>query len=133
MRGGSLSGLRSRLLRSSMDKVKRGPKLLEEYVGRIVGRYPRSTIMLFGSRALERHLPHSDYDVAVVLEEVGDKLSVVEELRRLKPRGLPLDLIVLQVDELSDPLTSKMLEGSKVLYDGLSLTASSQRDVCLRP
>ncbi|GEM_PF-344679 len=133
MRGGSSSGLRSKLLRSSTNKVKARPKLLQEFVERISERHPDSTVILFGSRALGRHLPYSDYDVAVVLREVDDRFTAIEELRRLKPRGLPLDLVVFQVDELSDPLTSKMLEGCKVLYDGLKALQGNSRQPHFSP
>lgn len=59
--------------------------------------------------------PWSDYDIAVFLERVGDRLAAVEEIRSLKPRGLPLDLVVFQVDELSDPLVRGMVKECKVL------------------
>ncbi len=83
-------------------------------------------MILFGSRSAESHLPYSDYDVMVILEEVSDKLATIEELRRMKPRGLPLDLLVFQMDELSDPLVSNMLEKCKVLYDGLEASRRLQ-------
>jgi len=116
-----LSGLRKRFLKSRARKIKEEDRLLREYVKEISGRYPKSAILLFGSRARGDHLPYSDYDVAVVLEKIEDKLALIEELRRLKPRGLPLDLLVFQVDELSDPLISGMLKKCRVLYDGLGI------------
>jgi len=127
MRGRSLGGLRRRLLRSSAERLRRGDELLREYVRRLSQRHPESTVLLFGSRARGSHLPQSDYDVAVVLREAGDRLAAIEELRRLKPRGLPLDLVVLETSDLSDPLVSKMLEGCRVLYDGLGLFSQGRR------
>ena len=121
MRRRSSNGLRGRLLRSRREKVSKGDELLREYTRRIAERYPESAIILFGSRAKGRPLPYSDYDVLVVLKNVNDKLSAIEGLRRLKPRGLPLDLLVISAGELNDPLISAMLKGSKVLYNGLGL------------
>lgn len=118
---GSSSGLRRRLLRSRARKLRNERKVLHKYIEILSKNYPRSTVVLFGSRARGDELPYSDYDLAVILDKVGDRISLVETLRRLKPRGLPLDLIVIQVDELSDPLTSTMLSGCTVLYDGLKI------------
>ncbi len=117
----SSGGLRGRLLRSSSEKLKRRDDLLASYVERIVETYPRSVVVLFGSRSRGEELPHSDYDVAVILKSVRDKLSTIEELRKLKPRGLPLDLLVFSVDELSDPMVKKMLRGCRILHNGLGI------------
>jgi len=97
--------------------------LLREYVEKISRKYPKSTIILFGSRARGDYLPYSDYDLVVVLQEVDDKISTIEEFRRLKPRGLPLDLLVIRVDELSDPLILKMFRKCKILYNGLKINS----------
>ena len=119
MPGGSSSGLRRRLLRARRERVKQWSELLALYVERIKSLYPRSRIVLFGSRARGDELPYSDFDVAVILDEPGDKLRLAEELRKLKPRGLPLDLLVLSSEELKDPPVACMLKGGRVLYDGL--------------
>ncbi len=91
------------------------------FVERVRERYPHSTILLFGSRARGDNLPYSDYDVAVILERVEDRLREAEELAKLKPSRLPLDLVVLEPGDLQDPLIAKMLTPCKVLYDGLGL------------
>ncbi|OYT27558.1 MAG: DNA polymerase subunit beta [Thermofilum sp. ex4484_82] len=117
------SGLRRKLLKSRARKIREGDKLLREYVEKISRKYPKSTIILFGSRARGDYLPYSDYDLVVVLQEVDDKISTIEEFRRLKPRGLPLDLLVIRVDELSDPLILKMFRKCKILYNGLKINS----------
>ena len=95
--------------------------LLQEYIRRLVREMPMSTILLFGSRARGDFVPYSDYDIAVILRSVNDKLKVIERLRRLKPEGIDLDLIVLSVDDLRDPLIRSMLSDRKILHNGLSL------------
>jgi len=116
---GSSSGLRRRLLRARRERVRGWSELLALYVERIKSLYPKSQIVLFGSRARGDELPYSDFDIAVILDEPGDKLRLTEELRKLKPRGLPLDLLVLNSEELKDPLVACMLKGGRTLYDGL--------------
>jgi len=117
----SLHGLRRRLLKHAMTKKMNEEQLLIEYIERIKRNYPRSTIILFGSRAKGRQLPYSDYDIAVVLENIDDKLEMTIKLRRLKPHGLDLDLIVLDKRELEDPMIKAMLGEKRILYDGLSI------------
>ena len=68
-----------------------------------------------GPRITEAIEPFTD-----VIEE-EDKVRIVEELRRMKPRGIDLDLIVLSSDELDDPLVREMIREALVLYDGLNL------------
>ncbi len=117
----SLSGLRSRLLKYLSEKKRKSGELLQEYVRRLKEVVPNSVIILYGSRARGEQLPCSDYDVAVILENIEDKVKVTEELRRVKPRGLDLDLIVLSVDELSDRVVQEMLKNSIVLHKGINI------------
>lgn len=72
-------------------------------------------VLLTGSRARGDALPYSDYDVIVVIPDNSDKLSLVEELRRLRRRSFPLDLIAIHESELRDPLYSEMLRNSMKL------------------
>ncbi len=106
--------------------------MLEEYVGVLSRVYSRSTVVLFGSRARGESLPYSDYDIMVVLEEVGDKLSEAMCVYSLKPRPLPVDVVVVGVDELGDPIIMRMLSrGCVIIYDGLGLGEAELR-VCRR-
>ncbi len=117
----SLDGLRRKLLNSRKRKILLQEKLLQCFVKRIISEYSETAILLFGSRAISTHMPYSDYDIAVIFEKVDDKISLIEKIRKLKPRGLSLDLIVFEKDELSDPLIAKMLEKAKILYDKLGI------------
>ncbi len=121
MPGGSSHGLRARLLRKRAERLRESKSLLEEYVRRIAGMSPNVTVVLYGSRALKSHNPYSDYDLMIIARTVEDPLMDIERYRRLKPRGLSLDLTVIGLEDVDSPLVSKMLEGSIILYDGLSL------------
>ncbi len=57
----------------------------------------------------------------VTVERADDKLKLLENMRRLKPHGISVDLLVLGVDELDDLVIAKTLEKSKILYNGLNL------------
>ncbi|MEM1929361.1 MAG: nucleotidyltransferase domain-containing protein [Thermofilaceae archaeon] len=120
MRKKSLSGL-SEYLRWRAELLKRQNELLDEFVKNVAERLGRCAVLLFGSRARGNHLPYSDFDIAIVVEEAVDKLSLIEELRALKPRGLPLDLIILEREDLKSPVVKKMLEGAIIVYDSLQL------------
>ncbi|MEM0335843.1 MAG: nucleotidyltransferase domain-containing protein [Thermofilum sp.] len=121
MRRESSSGL-SEYLRWRAELLKRQNELLNEFVERVVERLGKCAVLLFGSRARGNHLPYSDFDIAVVVEEAVDKLSLIEELRALKPRGLPLDLVVFGREDLENPVVKKMLESAIVLHDSLQLS-----------
>jgi len=99
------------LLRILSESVSKGDELLREFVSRVSSEYPGSTIVLFGSRARGDYMPYSDYDVAVVFRKVTDERELMLRIRSLKPGGLPLDLLVLSVDDLSDPVIREMLKG----------------------
>ncbi|MEM1909188.1 MAG: nucleotidyltransferase domain-containing protein [Thermofilaceae archaeon] len=120
MRKKSLSGL-SEYLRWRAELLKRQNELLDEFVKNVAERLGRCAVLLFGSRARGNHIPYSDFDIAIVVEEAVDKLSLIEELRALKPRGLPLDLIILEREDLKSPVVKKMLEGAIIVYDSLQL------------
>ena len=110
-----IAKLRKRI--NSMNHV------FQRYVEDLKKLYPRSTIILYGSRARGDHLPYSDYDLLVVLEKVNDKLSETIRARSIKPMELPLDLIVISIDELDDPLLLGALrKGYRILYDELRVS-----------
>jgi len=112
---------KKQFLRRRAELLKDETRLLEEYTARIRRIHPRCAIILYGSRARGNPLPYSDYDVAIIIEKIDDKLKAIEEFRKLKPRGFSLDLIVLDISELSDPIIRKMFEGSRILYDNINI------------
>ncbi len=98
------------MLRARRKRLLRQNELLEEFVGRIAERFPRSLIILFGSRGEGR--PDSDYDILVVLDSEGDVYERIVELRSLKPRGIPVDVIILSPEEVRDPCYRENAEGA---------------------
>ena len=128
MLGGSSNGLRKKLLRKAYRDKTLEEKRLSEFVKRISARIPDSTIVLFGSRARGESLPYSDYDIAVIVRRLEDRISETEQIMRLKPRSISVDLILLEQGDLEDPLIRKMLEGSKILYDKLGLKEKIEKE-----
>ena len=123
MQGESSSGL-DQLLKILSESIGKGDELLRGFVFRVSSEYPGSAIVLFGSRARGDYMPYSDYDVAVVFRRVADERELMLRIRGLKPGGLSLDLLVLSVDDLGDPVIREMLKGCVILYDGLDLRDS---------
>ncbi|MEM3714474.1 MAG: nucleotidyltransferase domain-containing protein [Nitrososphaeria archaeon] len=116
----SSNGLR-RLLNYQVKKIKDSEKKLEIFISKIIQEYPNSTILLFGSRARGDSKPYSDYDIAVFLDRLEDSLETCEKLRKLRPKGLSVDIIVLDLKDLEEPVTKAMLKNKKILYDKLKL------------
>ncbi len=58
--------------------------------------------------------------MAIILPN-PDPLEEVIRARRARPRGLRVDVVVLGVRQLGDPVYAQMLDGAVVLHDGLNL------------
>lgn len=104
-----------RFLRSLLDVI------VETYFGKV-------TVILFGGRARGTSSDLGDFDVMVVLESVSDPVEEAVKIRRkLTGRRFPLDIVVVERRDLETPLTRKMLEHHKILYDGLKLEGTLKR------
>ena len=122
----SFHGL-ERLLKARRELMSRQDELLEEFVAKAIEKFPDSTMILFGSRARGQERPDSDYDILVVMDlEDRDRLQKILEIRSLKPRGIPVDVLVLSPEEVTDPLYREMLKGGRVLHNGLGLNLCSE-------
>jgi len=115
-----------RLLRGEADRLRRQPLLFREFVEGLKRQRPRSTILLFGSRARGEARAASDYDVAIILPN-PDPLEDAVWARRVRPKGLRVDIVVLDVRQLEDPVYAQMLDGAVVLHDGLNIFRGARR------
>lgn len=116
--------MRQTVLKKLREKLAKLDRLFEEYVSLLARTYPESTILLFGSRARGNNLPYSDYDLMIIvkLRDSRDRLTETVKAYSLKPVQLPIDLLVVDLEELDDPIVLKMLErGCVILYDGLRI------------
>lgn len=100
-------------------------QLFKEFIEKLTSEYPRSTVVLFGSRARGDAKPSSDYDVIIIMDaEVTWTLRA--HLYGLAGE-LPIDIIVIRPQALKDPIVRKMLsEGCRVIHDGLNLNPCLQ-------
>lgn len=71
-------------------------------------------VYLIGSRARGDHKPSSDFDIVVVIEE-DDLIEVAEYISSLRREPIPLDIVVLRVEDLEDPIYREMLRVKKKL------------------
>ena len=71
-------------------------------VGRIVGQFQPTKIVLFGSRARGDDDEYSDIDLLVVMRDVQDKRQAAIEIRR-SLRDLPIskDIVVATPDDIA--------------------------------
>ena len=83
------------------------------------------SLILFGSRATKYYSDFSDFDIMVVLEKVkdalGEAIKIRRNLRNFKERRYPLDLVIVEIQDLSSPLVKQMLKNHLLLYDGLNV------------
>lgn len=116
--------MRQRILRRLRETIEAMESLLCNYVEVLRERLPRSAIVLFGSRARGNHMPYSDFDLMVIVENEHGIGRAFKAAIESKPRALPVDLIILSLDDLSDPLRVKMLkDGCIILHDGVNLSS----------
>lgn len=115
------NGLRKKLLRKAKTKMEKKETLFRKYIRKLIEKHPESTIILIGSRAKGKPLPYSDYDVVIIFRKINNKFNLIQQIRKYKPKDFSLDIIVLEENELKDPLIIQMLENGKILHDGLKV------------
>jgi len=88
------------------------------------------SVVLFGSRPQGRALPHSDYDILVVVsdEMIEKGRSVRQQLEEIMVKHqVPLEAVTISKDELlfmaetRFPLVLGVLLGYKILYDKVGI------------
>jgi len=104
-----------------LDIKSRAEKFLNTLVSTIRKMYSgKVTIILFGGRARGTSSDSGDFDIIVVLENVKDPIEEAIKIRRMLPKKrFPLDIVVIEKEDLMKPIVKKMLEHHKILYDGL--------------
>ncbi len=94
-------------------------KLFQEFIGRLIAEFRGEiSIILFGSRGRGDNRESSDYDLLIVLREKGNEQYL--RILKLKPLSVPMDIIIVSPNELENPVLSRMLKNSRLLYDGLN-------------
>ena len=110
-------------LRKLRERNRGLEQLLYEYVNALAKLYPNSTILIFGSRARGEYLPYSDYDVMIIVKDLNNKVEETINAYKVKPHKLPVDLVLIDMSELEDPVIQKMLkQGYKIVYDKLKIS-----------
>jgi predicted nucleotidyltransferase len=92
------------------ERLKRWESSFRDYIRKLCKEDIVIEAYLVGSRARGDNLPYSDYDVVVIVPDGIDKLDAVVKLRRLRNEPFPLDLIVLNLSDVRDPIFKRMLE-----------------------
>ena len=113
-----------RFLEARRRSIVERPRIFQEYISALKKRLgDRASILVLGGRArvgIDAIEPR-DYDVLIVARS-GEDIEHLENLvHALRPRGLPVDIIVVKLDDLARPLVRKMLEHSLVLHDPLGV------------
>jgi len=71
----------------------------------------KATIYLIGSRARGDAQPYSDYDL-IIFHKNNEK-EIVEVISKIRPKGLPIDIIYLPEKAINDKIVQKMLKDAK--------------------
>ena len=113
--------LLKKLLRDRQRKLSNWNSLFEKFVNDAVSSLGKKvTLILIGSRAGEDYESYSDFDLVVFYDSI-DEEKLFEVLNKLRPKGVPIDLITVHINAFDDPLIKKMLNGGKILHNGLNL------------
>ncbi len=101
-------------------------RLLARIVGRIVRRLPDACVVLFGSRAYGRPSGDSDLDLLIITGEGDNPYPIAGELYGLlRPRTIPLDLVILSPAEMRrriqgfDPFLEEATKRGRLLHGRL--------------
>ncbi len=120
-------------LRVRKRMLEERPRLFREFVKRIIGELGSNvSLILFGGHAragLDSVEPR-DYDLLIVVKEAHEIERVEKIIYKLKPRGLPVDIIVVSLRDLDKTIIRQMLRHHIVLYDPLvaSIILGGHRD-----
>lgn len=111
-------------LEARRKALKERPRLFNRFLENLREALgDRASIIVFGGRAragLEADEPR-DYDILVVVASEQEVGEVEETVYRLKPKKLPVDVIVATKNQLQNPIARQMLRNRKTLHDPLNV------------
>ncbi len=111
-------------LESRRSALRERPKLFRKFIEKLIETLgSRASIIVFGGRArvgLDSDEPR-DYDVLVVIKDNDDVEQIEELVHRLRPKGVPMDIIVVRKSELRSAIAKQMLRDRIVIHDPLEI------------
>ncbi len=111
-------------LESRKRVLRERPKLFREFIEKLIETLgSRASIIVFGGRArvgLDSDEPR-DYDLLIVVNDDEDPERIEELVHELRPRGLPMDVIVVRRSMLSNAVVKQMLRDRTVVHDPLEI------------
>ena len=116
-----------RYLRFRAEVLRRRPDDLKDFLSKLVMVLgDRASVIVFGGRGSEETLYSSkprDLDVLIVVKGISTE-EVDELIRKLRPRGLPVDALIVSYEEFNpcDPLIRDMLTKYLIIHDGLGIS-----------
>ena len=113
-----------RYLEARRRNLKARPRLFNQFIEKLRETLgDQASIILFGGRAtvgVDSDEPR-DYDILVIVDNDRNVEQVEETVYKLKPKRLPVDVIIATKNQLKNPITSQMLKNRKTLHDPLDI------------
>jgi len=126
-------------LKYRLESEKKFKKGFDKFIDKLFAKYRgKFTLILFGSRAVNRHHIWSDFDLLLILEKFDeDNLfrRINKLVNELKP-NFPINLIPLTPDEFKESyrhgsvIIKEALRNGKIIHDGLGLLNKLNSGLC---
>ncbi|OYT38454.1 MAG: hypothetical protein B6U89_05900 [Desulfurococcales archaeon ex4484_58] len=125
------SNLLKKYLKSRKKVLSERPVKIKVFLEEIIREIgDASTIIVFGGRGDPSKLFSTEpRDLDLLIITRSDKDYVEEKISRLRPKGLTLDVIVININEYREQnkLLKKILEKSIIIHDGLMIFGRETR------
>ncbi len=113
-----------RYLEARRRALSERPRIIKDFLESLVfALRDRASIVVFGGRAatsLESDEPR-DLDLLIVISDDDNPSEVEELVYQLKPRSLPVDIVVARRSELRSAIARQMLRARTILCDPLNI------------
>ncbi len=129
-----LSDLLRMYLRFRTEVLRRRPEDLRKFLSNLAeGLGDKASIIVFGGRGSKETLYSTeprDLDLLIVVKDMNTE-DVDNYVRKLRPRGLPVDVLIIKYEKFNpcDPLISSMLRKYLLIHDGLGIDSEIRRCV----